>query len=480
MTQRATASQPTDVKVLAQAILNSPNATYPLSTSDGYDAGEILRKIVKDGYSTITSSDSNKPVGTKVNMSVKMLQAIKEAVESGVHMPINCLTNGGHTGNSNHYNGQAIDLDGGMAGSDFTRFNDIAGKYGGAHNGENPQNDQHWHFDFDGGSSGGNGGTIDGNIAGSSGYASEQMSIATSFTGQLQFPGIFDALESQTLRDGKGMMNDVPLLPFVEQLAGASLRHFMSLPNGQFYAFYPDYFGSLGKQAYWQIADVEVISGRIDLSDAELYTHIFVVGDVTSDPDGQVDLQDKMNTGGIVTIFDAFSADFLNGTTDNGKSAATKGAPTINSRSEAISFLNKYGARPLYHEEPLIRAPVYEAFRAYQMFCLKWAEQFKVTFEFTFMPELYPGGLIEFAEHGLQCYVSSVTHNCSYENGFTTHAELMSPSAVKADGVAINQDRQWVNAGMIRPLKSEDIINFNPTTNPIAKNRKDWKPGKTG
>jgi hypothetical protein len=322
-------------------------------------------------------------------------------------------------------------------------------------------------------------GTVTDSGISSSGLTVSQASIATSFTGYFSFGGLFNGAESQSLRGSRAMMNDVPLMPFVEQLAGASLRHFMSLPNGQFYAFYPDYFGSLGKQAYWQIADIEIINGRIDFSDDELATHVFVVGDHTSNPDGQIDIHDQLTTGGIVTIFNAFSADFLNGTPDNGASADSNTKATFSDRNAAIAFLNKYGARPMYHPEPLIRAPVYEAFLAYQLFCLQWAKQFKVIFEFTFMPELYPGGLIEFPEHGLRCYVNSVTHNCSYEHGFTTSAELMAPSAMKDDsGSAINKNKSWVHAGMIRAIDYKDVVNFNPTTNPLSGNRKEWKPGK--
>jgi hypothetical protein len=300
--------------------------------------------------------------------------------------------------------------------------------------------------------------------------------VSTSFTGVLSFGGLFDGAGSQQLKGDKGMMNDVPLMPFIQQLAGASLRQIMSLPNGQFYAFYPDYFGSMGKHAYWEISDVEVINGQIELSDDELTTHVFVVGDTASNPDGQIELHDKLSTGGVLTIFNAFAADFLNG--PDSPNYANK--PTFNgSRKKAIDFLQKYGPRIMYKEEPLIRAPVYEAFRAYQLFCLQWAKQFKATFELTFMPELYPGGIIEFSGHGLQCYVESVTHKGSYESGFTTVAKLIAPSAAPSDdGSAVNPDRQWVHAGMIRALDSDTVMNFNPTTLPIDKNRGNWKPGK--
>jgi hypothetical protein len=309
-------------------------------------------------------------------------------------------------------------------------------------------------------SSGDSGGTDVGTIA-----------KAAAFTTFFTMPGIFDRLQATHLEGQKSLLNDQPLLPFVEQLTGACLRHFMSTPSGDFFAFYPDYFGGLGKTAYWLIDDVEIISGSIELSDDNLATHVYVVGDTFGAPSGAesgsatVDWLDNIHTSGVVTIFNAFMADFLNGH-DSPKDVVPDKLkvnraekPTLANYQDAIAFLQKYGARPHYEQQATVRAPIYEAFLAYQKFCLKWSEQFKTQFEFTFMPELFPGGLVAFPDHGLQCYVASVTHNCSYENGFTTSAELMAPSAYRGtDGSTLDPDRSWVHAGMIRSWPTTDAV----------------------
>jgi hypothetical protein len=297
---------------------------------------------------------------------------------------------------------------------------------------------------------------------------------AAAFSTFFQMPGIFDTAESQALTGQRSLMNDQPLMPFIEQLCGACLRQFMSTPSGDFFAFYPDYFGGLGKTAYWLIDDIEIINGSIELSDENLYTHVYVVGDIAGPPatagmggDNQVNMLDRISTGGVVTVFNAFMADFLNGTDQPAgiKVDSTK-YPTLAEKSKAIAFLQKYGARPYYEPQVTVRAPIYESFLAYQKFCLSWAEQFKTSFEFTFMPELFPGGIVAFPEHGLQCYVASVSHNCSYETGFTTTAELMAPSAYKgADGEAIDPDKSWVHAGMIRSWPvDKNVTHFSGTT----------------
>ena len=113
-------------------------------------------------------------------------------------------------------------------------------------------------------------------------------------------------------------------------------------------------------------------------------------------------------------------------------------------KDNAISFLQKYGARPFYLEAPMIRSHYFEMFLAYQQFCLLWSQQFQANFEFTFMPELFPGGLIRFPSYGIQCYIAEVNHAGSYESGFTTRATLTAPSALPQNG------RKNVHAGMVR------------------------------
>ena len=46
------------------------------------------------------------------------------------------------------------------------------------------------------------------------------------------------------------------------------------------------------------------------------------------------------------------------------------------------------------------------------------------------MPELYPGMIVELADHGIQVYVQSVSQNCSRDGGFTTSAVITSPTRV--------------------------------------------------
>lgn len=273
----------------------------------------------------------------------------------------------------------------------------------------------------------------------------------------INLPGALQHEESEALKGQRSLMNDKPLLPFVEELTTASLRQFTSMPNGDFYAFIPDYFGGLtNRQAYWEIDDVEILDGKIDLTDQALATHVYVVGDTTTNPEA-ISFIDKMQTAGVVTVFNAFMADFITGVNDPQLSAkkASKeeekdyehrieNEASLANRQKALDFLQKYGARPYFEEAPMIRSHYFEMFLAYQRFCLMWSQQFESQFEFTFMPELFPGGLIKFPDYGIQCYIEAVSHRGSYTTGFTTSATLTAPSALPQEG------RKGVSAGMVR------------------------------
>jgi hypothetical protein len=220
------------------------------------------------------------------------------------------------------------------------------------------------------------------------------------------------------------------------------MRRFQSLPNGDFYAFYPDYFGGMNHRTpYWEIRDIEILSGNMNLSDDALATHVYIVGDNVGLWDG-IGIEDQVSSAGVVTLFQAMATNFITGlgskhkkTPDKKEAAAT--------RDQVLSFLRKYGARPYYEETPMIRSGFYEMFLAYQKFCLLWSKQFEATFELTYMPELIPGGLVALPDHGIQLFVEEVAHTFDYTDGFTTQAVFSSP-------VALEGGPKGIHEGMIR------------------------------
>lgn len=281
----------------------------------------------------------------------------------------------------------------------------------------------------------GSGGSSSSNTDAGGAFAGDS-SAANALVAQFNFPTFMESLEAVALQGEKSLMNDKPLLPFIQQLAEASLREFQSLPDGKFFAFHPDYFGEMfHRPPYWEIDDIEVLDGKIELSDDAVVTHSYVVGDTTW-PSTNESLN-RIFSAGTITIFNVFmSESILNRPAD---SEDKPGREKLLDKNQGIAFLKRYGARPLVEEMPMVHSPYFEMFLAYQRFLLAWSKQFSTPFSFTFMPELYPGGKVGFPDHGLQMYIEDVTHSFDYTSGFSTQATLSAPSVYNGDSKTASQ-----------------------------------------
>jgi cell wall-associated NlpC family hydrolase len=286
----------------------------------------------------------------------------------------------------------------------------------------------------------------DGSISGTAGDGTSNPSnpdltaqnfMNAAFNVGFMFPG--SMVDSLLLRGQRALENDVPLLDSVREITIASMRNFASLPNGDFIAWYPDYFNIARRNPWLRISAAELKKCTIDLSDKSLATHVYILGNpwgLGTQPSANSDWYEKLAGTGVVTIEQPKILDsFLNTEYKSSKTGERiVEAFDSNSQYPSLEFLEKYGARPYKEQNLTIRHPVMEFFYAYHTFIQKWSEQFISTAEFTFMPELFPGMIIEIPNYqdsnplgGITFYVQDVTHNCSYENGFNTTATLVAP-----------------------------------------------------
>jgi hypothetical protein len=319
------------------------------------------------------------------------------------------------------------------------------------------------------GASGASANSISGGGTSTTAGTAQSTAFANAFVAEIELPSMQDESLAIALGSaGMGLMHDQQLLPLIQQVCEASMRSFQSLPNGDFYAFYPDYFGEFGQHnAYWLIDDIEILSGEINLSDDALATHVFVVGDTTW-PTDYAPL--NMMMAGTINIQNAFAPTGMLDT------STTEGYQPLVTATEAMDFIKRYGARPLVQNYPMVRSEIFEMFLAYQQFMFAWSNQFKTPFTFTFMPELFPGGKVGFPNHGLQMYISSVTHSWDYaEAGFTTTAELTAPS-VLGGGNVTNLPPNMVEA-MVEPVRQASTTK--PSKKSAASNKTKPSPAKT-
>lgn len=217
----------------------------------------------------------------------------------------------------------------------------------------------------------------------------------------------------------KAFINDEPLIQTVISFAKAGLRNFQSAPNGDFVAYYPDYFGLDGKNAVINIEDIEMKNVQIDLNDDAMATHVYVAGAALPNGAGGGGTLGWMQSKGVATVENEWLFQRL-------VAAAPHVPGSIITSGKEI--MRKFGVRPLVQSMSSVQQGPMEFLLAVQIFMTKWAEQYATQIETTFMPEIFPGMRLNLVGHNLQVYVSEVTHSGDFENGFTTSMTIMAPS----------------------------------------------------
>lgn len=220
---------------------------------------------------------------------------------------------------------------------------------------------------------------------------------------------------------------DNPLMQDLNQVIQAGLRSYMSAPNGDFVAWFPDYYGAYGMDPAIEISDVEIVDFQIYHNDDALTTHVAIIGD-TAGIGQQINIVDYASTMGIVSIQDASTMQLLFGTLVNNNKTDASNAQI------AINFLKRYGMRPLVQEQNVLHSHALEYFFGLITFMHSWANQFSSNIQLTFMPELYPGMRVSIkidnesgGQDSYQFYCTAVTHSCDRSAGFTTQATLTAP-----------------------------------------------------
>jgi hypothetical protein len=233
----------------------------------------------------------------------------------------------------------------------------------------------------------------------------------------------------------RSLMNDQPILPFIDMLVKTSMRSWCSAPNGDFISWFPDFFNVYQTASVIEIANVELQDFTVVWSDESLVTHQFVAGTYSPtvfgpSPGGPVAAANMAQTMGIATVQ---SPEILQALLNF--SPADMGPDGKGTKLTSL-ILNRFGMRPNFTPMQTVVGPMGEFWFALYLFQLNWASQFNTVIPITFMPELYPGMLIQLKQFGFQCYVTGVTHNFNLTQGggFTTEVYVVAPSATQGNG----------------------------------------------
>ena len=234
-------------------------------------------------------------------------------------------------------------------------------------------------------------------------------------------------------------MNDVPIMPTLTAIVKSGLRSYCTAPNGDFIAWFPDYFGTYGYASKWILSPLEMLDFNIVWSDANLITHQFVAGsyenaeNTTIYPDSNglsVTVQNELQTLGIATIDvpGLFQALF---NVDPGNPNEKGIFADVN------AIYQQFGARINFDQMPTVPSGLAEFFFAVRIWMESWASQFSANIPISFMPELFPGMLLVIQEFGFQAYITSVTHTIDLTSGggFGTSVQVVAPSALDGSGL---------------------------------------------
>lgn len=259
------------------------------------------------------------------------------------------------------------------------------------------------------------------------------------------FP-IFDtesAQESAVFTGPRALLNDQPLLPYLKNLFGSTMRSYCSAPNGDLIAWFPDYYGIWGTAAIMRVEPIELTDFTIYWDDANLVTHQYVV----APPAQQIDLGSGTSLGiSLPGTGQTLPLDVIYAMTTTGIASIDVPAimyalfglePTTAAAQKFIDYIyRRFGARPDLEQLPGVIGPQGEFFSSLFLFMRSWAYQYDADIPLTFMPELWPGMLIQVPAYGFQAYVTTVTHTFQMGQGgfFNTTVNVAAPARLPGSG----------------------------------------------
>ncbi len=238
----------------------------------------------------------------------------------------------------------------------------------------------------------------------------------------------------------RALLNDESILPYIKNLFNSTMRSFCSAPNGDLIAWFPDYYGLWGTAAKMILEPIEIQDFTVEWADDFFVTHQFTLagqegatlldvstGDIGDPGFGEMSGADiKTQTLGIASIdipammYALFGID----------------ASPQEAQNFASYIYKRFGARPSYQAMPGLQGPKAEFFSAMFMFMRQWAYQYNADIPLTFMPELFPGMLIQVPAFDFQAYVTSVTHTFRFGEGggFSTSVNIAAPARLPKKG----------------------------------------------
>lgn len=289
-------------------------------------------------------------------------------------------------------------------------------------------------------------GTPDGaSIAAQSSIGLDPLGNIDALTSSYYWTGS-DAIQalSDSLLGPRILMNDKPFMPLAAELFGVAMREWGTAPNGDLLAWFPDYHNLYGTCARFVLEPIELEAFSIQWSDANMTTHQFVVGSWGTGygvqlPGQALAADRRLETRGIVTVEQPSIMEALLNLPREG-----------NDWTDPTVLLSRFGPRVNVKELSWAATPRAEFWHAVDLFRRNWAAQFTCSIKTSFLPEIFPGMILQIPAYGIQFYVRSISHSWNLSDGgsgFSTAVNTGAPSTIGTSGpLGLPRGGAWIGA----------------------------------
>lgn len=257
-----------------------------------------------------------------------------------------------------------------------------------------------------------------------------------------------DFLKSAMYSGKLALKNDVPAIDFVRSLCSGTMRKFMSLPDGSFAAFVPDYWGVLkqpGVNNVVEVPAVEVVEFRSRIDKSSYCSHLYMLtSEYAPDTEGMAGMSfvpystnsyiRDLQSSGTITLED--HADKLAAFMDVSATGFARAGATDGDALRKL--MNSWGVHVATLNDDYITDPTMTTIAALTKFLDMWAACFVTSMSIAFRPEIMPGHRVHFPDAKCTMYVDSVTHSWSATSGGSTVLGLKCP-VTDAGKVGIEQ-----------------------------------------
>ena len=238
-----------------------------------------------------------------------------------------------------------------------------------------------------------------------------------------QYSNANEQMLSEDLGKYTNLYDNVPTLDFVKSVCNATMRSFISLPNGAFCAFVPDYYGffqdASGIVNEIEIPDIDVVNYSVTMDKSSYKSHVFLLTNeqfgnvygITSDSDITTAIR-LADSSGIVS-FQRQPDTLINFI--NIEAAGVPQTP-----EGFTELMNRWGVSVLKQTDTNIVSHVLTTIEALKMLIDAWANVFTAQIQLAFRPDLFPGLRLKLNSAGIIVFCKEVTQNWSSTAGGST------------------------------------------------------------